>query len=122
MYNYVLETFRQDTQDPYADYLDEDQRDQGYRIYVQEDQEKMIKFFADMQRFVTPVHDHVARRKLLDQIDDLARELKAELAISRDHVDEAARNAFGARAARADYYTQQCNEIIRQAALLPITE
>ena len=79
MYGAVLETFKQGSEDPYEDHLDQVLREDGYRIYVKEDQDKMVEFFEAMRNFIDPIKDLPSKEQFHDQIDALAIELEAEL-------------------------------------------
>jgi hypothetical protein len=113
MYQAVLDAFKPQ-EDPYVEYLERSPSVEGRRLYLQEDQDKMVALFENLRIFVQQVSDRTARENLLTAVNDTEQELRVDLLMSSDSVDPDFLESHGARAADAVYYTQCCHSIIQE--------
>lgn len=113
----INRTFKIDTADRYADSLDAQVRNNGYRVYLPEDEQAMVTLFDTMRLFVNQIPKQDAPNVVHGDIDTLADELENELAQSERYIKDDVRQQTGARAARGAHYIARCNAIVINAAV-----
>lgn len=117
LFRAINHTFKIDTEDCYAASLDAQARNDGYRVYLPNDEQAMVRLFDTMRVFVDQIAKQEAPNVVHSDIDTLAQELENELAQSEKHVKDDVRQQAHARAARGAYYVARCNAIVINAAV-----